>query len=385
MRIRDILTEDLDLSQMKGEIVSKIKTSNDAELIQKIYTTLNKSGLVGRIAPVLERDTDTKGYIDQLVNIIVETPGKYEEKVAFINGYPHGYIDVDKMLSGEFVKFEQLITGKPGAPIEFIHRVFDALKQVTFGSAKGPGEFGLAVLSPHIKITGKGDLNIGNELVEVKASGAGKDPGAGGGRLGTPGLLNSEKIVDILTKYVKVDLSKGINLNQLGPTFTAAGVTPAIKRKAMNELFTYIFKGSVDVSGIVNAVVADQDPSQQYVKANYEVYQAESGFSGILLMNFGKQVLKYFKDPIQLAKEIFAFSIYVPAKDASNQARYVLAQVTLKPVKEPKNPVAAKVRTTKSAAPVGKGPTPKSPVAPKKTLRPANQPVSQETIPPDSL
>ena len=339
MRAKEFIFESPDFGAMKKEIVHKVKTSNDAELIEKIYTVVHKSGLTGRIAPVLERDTDTKGYIDQLVNIIVDTPGKYEEKVAFINGYPNGYINIERMLSGEYIKFDELITGGPGAPVEFIHRVFDALKQVKFGSAKGPGEFGLAVLSPHIKITGKGDLNIGKELIEVKAN-----VGSKGGRLGTGSLLNNEQIPEIIGKYITLDTSGGLNLTQLGPTLTAAGVPPNKKKQLATKLFTYIFKNKVDVSGIVDAVVSDQDPSSAYLKANYEIYQADSGFTGIMLMNFPQQACKYFRNPVQMANEIYAFSVYLISANPAFQNQQILAQVTLKPVKQPKNPIPAKVK-----------------------------------------
>jgi len=61
MRAREFLREfEGDISKMKSDIITKVKTSNDNDLIQKIYTTLHKTGLVDRIAPVLQRDTDTK-------------------------------------------------------------------------------------------------------------------------------------------------------------------------------------------------------------------------------------------------------------------------------------------------------------------------------------
>jgi hypothetical protein len=145
------------VTNLKTQIIGQVKKTNDADLLQKIYTVLNKTGLVDRIGLVLDRDTDTKGYVKQLVDMIIEVPGTYEEKAAFVKQYPTGYIDIEKMLNGKYIKFTELIKGEPGAPIDFVHRVFDSLKQVTFGGAKGPGEFGLAVLSPFIKITGKGN------------------------------------------------------------------------------------------------------------------------------------------------------------------------------------------------------------------------------------
>lgn len=356
MRAREFLKETANIPQMKSDIINQVSNSNDAEFIQKVYTVINKSGLTDRISPILKRDTDTKGYTDQLVNIIIETPGTYEEKKAFVDEYPNGYIDIPLMLSGKYIKFEELIKGSKTAPLDFVRRVFDALKQVTFGTAKGPGEFALAVLSPHIKITGKGDLNIGKEIIEVKAAATNA-----GGRVGAPGLLHTERIQEILKKYMNINFApgEGLNLKQLSATMTGAGLDTATKQQLATELFNYIFKGEADVSEIVTAVVSGQDPNPYYLKANYEVYQKESGFTGMMLMNFPAQALKYFKDPMQMASEIYAFSVYLVSATAGFTTRQILSQVTLRPVKEPTQAVPA----TSKKQPKSKSPAQNQPAA----------------------
>lgn len=344
MRAKDFLLEADDLSNLKTQIIGQVKKTKDADLLQKLYTMLNKTGLVDRIGLVLDRDTDTKGYVKQLVDMIIDVPGTYEEKAAFVKGYPNGYIDIDKMLSGEYVKFKDLIVGAEDAPIEFIRRVFDALKQVNFGSAKGPGEFGLAVLSPHIKITGKGDLNIGNITVEVKAA-----VGKSGGRVGTPGLLSSDNIPAIISKYIEFDSSESLNLRQLSSLMNKAGLDQATKVKLANELFSYIFRGKADVSDIVSAVVSNQDPNPAYLKANYELYKEDSKFDGMMLINFPAEALKYFLDPEQMSREIYSFAVYLISSNQGFTSRQILSQVTLAPVKEPTQAGAARARKPNQA------------------------------------
>jgi hypothetical protein len=336
MRAFEFLTEKEETSpniaSLKTQIISQVKKSQDPDLLEKLYTALNKGGLVDRIAPILTRDTDTKGYVDKLVEIIIGVPGTYEEKQSFINQYPTGYIDVDKMISGEYVKFTDLITGSEGAPLQFVHRVFDSLKQVTFGGAKGPGEFGLAVLSPYIKITGKGDLHIRDLVIEVKAN-----AGASGGRVGTPGLLSSDNIPAILEEAMptyKVPQGESLNLNQLPKLMDMNGLDKQQKTALATKLFSYIFKNKADISGLVTAAVNGGDLNPQFLKANYEIYQAESEFSGMMLMNFKTQACRYFTDPLQMASEIYAFSIYLISANSGFQARQILSQVTLRPVKE---------------------------------------------------
>lgn len=330
MRARDFLREAENLSNLKTQIIGQVKKTDDSNLLQQIYTVLNKTGLVDRIGLVLDRDTDTKGYVKQLTNMIIDVPGTYDEKAAFVKGYPKGYIDIDKMLSGEYVRFKDLIVGDKDAPIEFIHRVFDSLKQVSFGGAKGPGEFGLAVLSPFIKITGKGDLNIGNITVEVKAA-----VGKSGGRVGTPGLLSSDNIPNIIGKYIEFDPTASLNLKQLSSLLDTAQLDPRSKEKLAKELFTYIFKGKADVSEIVDAIVNNQDPNPPYLKANYELYRAESKFDGMMLINFPAQALKYYLDPAAMSGELYSFDVYLISANQGFQARQILSQVTLRPVKEP--------------------------------------------------
>jgi hypothetical protein len=361
MRAFEFLKEAGNIAQLKSKIISSVTQSNDEKLIQKLYTTINKTGLVDRIAPIISRDTDTKGYVDELVSMIIEVPGTYEEKQAFIKGYPTGYIDIEKMLSGEYVTFDKLITGGEGTPIEFVKKVFNALKQVTFGGSKGPGEFGLAVLSPHIKITGKGDLNIGDKTIEVKA--AAGETQSSGGRVGTPGLLSTDNISAILEKHMQgyvVPVGESINLKQLSGLMSKVNLNSEQRNQLASELFNYIFKGKADITELVNAVVTGGDPNPAYLKANYQIYQSESIFDGMMLVNFKAQALKYFVDPDQMSREIYAFSIYLISSNAAFQARQILAQVTLKPVKEPKAaPVVVKKADKKVSPvkPVTKAPT----------------------------
>lgn len=352
MRAKEFLIEKADSSvaKLKTQIIGQVQKTDDGDLLQKIYTALNKTGLVNRIGLVLDRDTDTKGYVKQLVDMIIEVPGTYEEKAAFVKGYPTGYVDIKKMLSGEYVKFDDLLVGPKGTPLEFIHKVFNTLKQVTFGGAKGPGEFALAVLSPHIKITGKGDLHIGKDVIEVKAA-AGESGKASGGRVGTPGMLRSDNVKAILAKYCKNMPADGesLNLKQLSGLMNANALKPQQKTKLATELFNYIFKGQADISGLVDAVVSGSDPNPYYLKANYEVYQKESGFTGMMLINFPSQSLKYFKDPLQMAREVYSFSVYLISANPGFTARQILSQVTLKPVKEPLQ--TPKLTKTKPSAP----------------------------------
>jgi hypothetical protein len=324
---------------LKDKVIAQVKTTDDMNLLDRIYTVLNQTNLSGKIGGVLDRETDTKGYVEAITKIIIDTPGTYDEKDAFITGFPHGYVDVQKMISGDRVKFDDLLTGgnNKQAPMRFVREVFDAMKQVTFGTAKGPGEFALAVLSPHIRITGKGDLNIGDAVIEVKAS-AGKEVSSGGGRLGTPGLLDHRDVTaNVQAFFPNTDLAKvapkGLSLNGFTEILKTLGSSD---RKACAEkVFRGIFGGDVDISRVVAAAAGSGDLQKEYVKANYAKYKTQSGFKGLMIMNFALGELKYFIDPAQMAEEIYSPAVYLISGKESDASRQILSQVTLAPFREP--------------------------------------------------
>lgn len=333
MKIHDILnnlTENSAASDLKKNIINQVKKTDDQELLDKIYTVLNKSNLVDRIAGTLERETDTSGYVTDLTQLIIDTPGSYDEKYKFIEGFPDGYVNVQLMLSGERVRFKDLITGG-----KFVQAVFEKLKSITFGSAKGPGEFALAVLSPHIKITGKGDLNIGKMTVEVKAN-----TGKSGGRLGTPGSLHYESIPVIISKNLKIPMStlEGISMNLESFMNLLAQVPVPLRKKTASAVFNYIFGGVTDTSKLVSAIVNGDiaEVRAQYVKNNYEHYQKETNFDGIMLINFVAGELKYYVDPEAMTQDILSPNVYLISSNSGFSARQILSQVTLRAVKEPK-------------------------------------------------
>jgi len=322
------------VSQLKADIIKQVKKTDDEELLDRIFTVLNKSGLSDRISGTLERETDTAGYVADLTQIIIDAPGTYQEKHDFINGFPTGYVDVKLMLSGERVKYSDLLTGGT-----FVTRVFDKLKRVTFGTAKGPGEFGLAVMSPYIRITGKGDLNIGDDIIEVKAS-AGKEVSSGGGRLGTPGLLHSDNVESIIAKHLNINMSRAIpdgNLSLKGLITLTSNAKPETRSKLGKELFGYIFKNQISVNKLVSAFASGdlETFKQEYIKANYALYQKDSGFTGVMLMNFALGELQYYRNPDDMIQQIYDPGVYLISKDKAAQARQIISQVTLRPFKEP--------------------------------------------------
>lgn len=299
MKIKDIIKEDI--NKLRQDVITQVQTTDDEMLLNRIFTVLNQTGLTERISAVLHRDTDTKTYLSMLTNLIIQTEGTYEEKNAFVVGYPKGYINVPAMVSGNMVSFDELIVGIPGTPVEFVKRVFYALADSK--NDKGPGELALAVLSPMIAISGRGDLKIGKMEVEVKAV---APTGKGGGRLGETGGkdIAYEKTPDILAKYTGKDYS-AVNAHVSDiPKILAEIQDPKQRLACATELFTYIFRGKVNVTQMAQLAANGQSVIEPYFAANYQVYKMRHGFDSLMILDFRLGRLRNYTDPAVMISDI---------------------------------------------------------------------------------
>lgn len=322
-----------DLGPLKTKVIASIKTTSDSDLLNKIYSSLNSTNITGRIAQALARDEDVKKYLDAIVDIIVNIPASYEEKISFADGLGIGYVDIKKMLSGNRVNFDELlVTNKDGPSVDFLKKVFTGLKELGAKAQKGPGEFSLAVLSPKLTIFGSGDIKIGKLTIEVKAS-AGKTDSSGGGRLGTTGFLQTQQVPAIIEKYIpSLDTTKDLNLTTFGNI--GKNLDVKIKTALANEVFAYIFAGQsfVDIKPLVQAYVSGEGLSRAFLNASYKAYQGdiEKKFDGIMLVNFSLQELKYYTDPDQMFDEIYAVNPLLISANKQYAGRSILPTTTLR-------------------------------------------------------
>lgn len=315
------LNED-SVSDLKKAVIKQVNATDDAVMLDRIYTVLNKSNLQDRIQGVISKETDAKKYSDVIADIIINTPGTYKEKYDFIEGYPDGYVDVNKLISGQLVNFRDLITGN-----EFSKKVFEALFAFTPESA-GPGEFALAALSPHIRMRPKGDLYINDEYIEVKTS-AGKKVSSGGGRLGEPGLLNHVGIKEIIEKYTKKKVVPDLYIQQLHDVLSMSIKDPKTMKAAATEIVKNIF-GHTDAN-LINAITSNGNAQQAYLNANWQKYKEEAGWVGLLIMNLSGRSVRYFTKPEQMAGSLYSLNAILVSKDAAKASRQILSQVTLNP------------------------------------------------------
>jgi len=335
MRFFELLYEKAvdDLGPLKTKVIASIKTTSDADLLNKIYSSLNSTNITGRIAQALARDEDVKKYLDAIVDVIVNIPASYEEKISFADGLGIGYVDIKKMLSGKRVNFDELlVTNKDGPSVNFLKQVFKNLKGLGEKASKGPGEFSLAVLSPKLTIFGSGDIKIGKLTIEVKAS-AGKTDSSGGGRLGTTGFLQTQEVPAIIAKYIpSLDTTKDLNLTNFGNI--GKNLDIKIKTALATDVFTYIFAGQsfVDIKPLVQAYVSGEGLSKAFLNASYKAYQGDidKKFDGIMLVNFSLEELKYYTDPNEMFDEIYAVNPLLISANKQYAGRSILPTTTLR-------------------------------------------------------
>jgi hypothetical protein len=341
MRTDELLAErGVKLDNLKTKIISQVKITDDNDLLNRIYSALNSTNLGKRIKRALEKgDNEVKKYVDNIAERIINTPGSVEEKISFATGLADGYIDIQMMVDGQRHHFEDLvIMNRKNTPREFIIRVMHNLRDVGLNESKGPGEFALAVLSPHIKIFGEGDLKIGNHKIEVKA---------GGGRLGATGSsdkeeggagLQSNGNYQIINKYFPNQLPPDTSLGVPGLNKLIVGATlPPVKLKEFAEkLYGNIFKGKtwVDLTHLINATVNKDDIRKAFTHAAFQAYKGpekKSKFHGMMLINFDIEELQYFEDFDQMYSNSYSPQFQIVSSNAAFGPRLILPSIDLAP------------------------------------------------------
>ena len=165
---------------------------NNPEFVRKVYRYIKVDpDHDGKLDPEellskerTQPETDhlaTKEILRAFIDALMNTPGDLDDLEAFLESYGQvSYVDTQKLMNGKNSWTDWLI-GSDSVGKEFIENLYINLFNFTpnvLNSDRGPGELGLALLSPNIKIANVGDLSIDGVEVEVKG-----ERSVGGGRL----------------------------------------------------------------------------------------------------------------------------------------------------------------------------------------------------------
>lgn len=189
MLIKQIINEDVQSDRINF-IVDQIKTNPEVtkrvyRLVQNEVDSVAGKSPAALLAPELtkpEQDHTVKGLLGTFIRALNDTPGDYDDFSTFLTTYGQvSYINEAELIKPGFSGWGAWLQGNGKVSEGFITQLYKNLFDTKLniqGSNRGPGEVGLALLSPNIKFASIGDLSINGTEVEVKG-----EISSGGGRL----------------------------------------------------------------------------------------------------------------------------------------------------------------------------------------------------------
>ncbi len=290
------LTEDADIVRVKNEILKSINNidpaaddpelkSKNADLLDKIYTILNKGNVVDRIGatlPSILKGEYPQAEIMSISGAIADAPLTYAQKVEFTNNLQRDKVINPKVLltPGSYT-IDQLCYNN-----QLNKTMFDHLKSYGVGKQmKGPGEHALAILCKEISIQGKGDVNVSGTDVEIKCA---IGPGGNGGRFGETGEVPPyNTILELLHSYewlkepLDAERSKSangaINLKKFTTVMNAIPDVDPAQRKDLAEKLGNLFFGGQGKMFADALAQPNADPNavnRAYIKSQFTWYKS---------------------------------------------------------------------------------------------------------------
>jgi len=327
--MRDLINL-IEKNDLKKQVIDVVKTVDDPNLLQKVLDTLKAGNIEERIKAVLSKDADANRFIEKIADVIVAIKAPVEEKNEFLKQFPKGVVNVDLLLDGRQHTFSELVGSG------FNAELFNILTKALVSQGVGPGEVALSVMSPQIKWSGRaaggGDIQIGNQAVEVKTSVAkgGRWINARKATMDMPAIQKA--IVGAIEKTQKksgqttepVQIPARLNpatwVDQFRPMINSS-LLPGTTKTMADGLFNHTNNDkyqkalqSSDAATIKDAIL----------DVGFNNYKSYSKFDGILMMDVGSQVAQYFKDYPSMKGSIKVGTAYVYAPESEAMPQVVL-------------------------------------------------------------
>ncbi len=268
----------IDTAPQDAEIAKK-----NADLLDKIYTILNKNNVTDRISAVLPdvlKGEYGKDWVVDIAQALSNSPITYQEKAKLADNLANDkVIDASILISPGIYTVDQFTFNDP-----VNRKVLDHMKSFGVGKLmKGPLEHALAILSKEISIAGKGDVTVAGEPVEVKAA-IGEKKGSGGGRFGETGRLPSrEQMLNIINSFEPMKplmdqalaTQKSLNISDFVSLANNANLDPQTRSALGNKVFGTIFgEEAKPVIDAFNKPNANPDEVRKaYIVSNFNWYK----------------------------------------------------------------------------------------------------------------
>lgn len=325
--ILDTLLIERGEKSLKSQAIDAVRSTDDERLLQKVLDTLQAGNIEDRIEQVIGKDADAKKFLEKIAEIMVRIKAPPAEKNQFLERYPKGIIDPDKLLDGQAHSFEDLVG--PG----FSTELFRALSTSLVSQGVGPGEVALAVMSPEISWSGRtaggGDIKVGDQAVEVKTtvSSGGRWINA---RKATMDMASIEKaIMDAITKStgrppegpIPARIGTGMWANTIRPMINPK-LLPSVTKTMADGLFNHTDNKPYQQALMTGSA---EDIKDAILEVGFENYKAYSGFNGILLMDMPSGTAQYFQDYDSMRGKIKSDAAYVYAPESEGMPKVSLA------------------------------------------------------------
>lgn len=410
-RYLDILQEREELEEtpqeVRREIEKNIQNIPDESDLMDVLKYTKKFGIKGEVA----KFSTLKSYHEIVSNVILKAFAYSDLSNEEVKKF------LEKLSKDGIIKTDVLLTpAKVHSARDIIEngyeKAFDAVKLPLFQDPSGKigvkgdvgkGEYLLDILSPKIKRSQPGDLNIAGTAVELKAG--------QNGRLGPAGSQplygRFDEIVPLFNKLMpgKKIPEPGKSLWNIRrtdmPIWTEFFEGDAKKvETALAYMFKMIYPQGIDTQAVANKVVNasgvidTEQLTKEMLGASFEVYKAAKKFKGIIIMDANVNDFLYVASPEDIKTVASRLQVSFPSwsDTQSNTTKISLIKgsraaaskgAATKPSTKVKNkPSKVPVGTTSTVAQPGTAPTPAGATTPGTT--PSQTPAGAEAVTPPS-
>lgn len=307
MRLKQLFLEYENIDQAKANIldqISNIDTQDEkgVKILDRVFKVLNseqsgtsiQNAFIPPMADENMSDAVKKGHILKVASIISNVDTDFNALNKFLKRLESGKaLNVD-VFSKSVTTFNELCNGDPVA-IKVLHSL------MTYGKGikrAGNGEFALAMMSPHIKISpGQGDLEIKGIKVELKA-----ETTTGGGRMGSGGPTRDsqmkalkkyeEHIPEIVAFFEQGNKSMVVNafVKLLNDYLPIGGQNIKIRQDIGTDIFSLAF--GPKYGALMGKGFGQADPmvaKMNMVRHNFEWYKEHDSFEMFVVMSFPQE------------------------------------------------------------------------------------------------
>jgi hypothetical protein len=163
------------------------KLDNDSPDWEKIIGVLREDELTLLAEAAVKYKFGTvKGNLDTKLRDMVmrvKVPFEYKEQFLTKLSNGNGFFDGNNMLKANKGNIYSAMANDPIATIIAPQMALQFRGEMGYGPSQGPGEIMMVLLGENITLATKGDLQIGNKVAEIKATGRGTRGKLSGGRL----------------------------------------------------------------------------------------------------------------------------------------------------------------------------------------------------------